>query len=559
VRALDSVQDVNQAIQSLLDGGEAERASSLLESALDQWPRNQKLLLTKGDVLARTSGRERAAEHYAELLGDERATIWAAARLRVLLEEGPLDRESARRVAHAVAVSNLHLKIKQPLLDLLLKRPEQPDEELRLLRDIAPRAGLFKFEWKLAAALTERGDLEGALDLLARAKSEGRTSALASMLLSELLAACGRLPEAIATLEDAIEAYPDQPDPWRRLIAMLQRERSFGRAGEAMLAALERWPGDWLLLFRLNRLPLAPEQFDRVFANLSSRGEQAAGKDDRYRFQFALACLHAGELERALSLLRRPCQEPVSTMMAPVLKALEARPPSVWRDLSRLEDDRTQDVQVARAEASRATVVVPTGIAFGYLPLPLVDALFAAHGVNVVYLRDFNKRAYLTGVVGLGEGEAATIESLSRLLREIGAERVIVMGASQGGFAALRYGALLGAAWAVSFSGLTDLSLHYEKVRPSVWNPNYFIKEQLRRERDLPTDLLPVLSTARATRFLQFHGDRSEDDVRQARRIEGIPGVTVTSVPGVADHYVLDHMIGDGAFDALLSRLVNEA
>ncbi len=549
-----SVAEANRSVLQLLEEGKSAGALALLESALARWPRNQRLLLTKGEVLA-ASGSDKAAEHYAGLLSDPKAVPWAVTRLRELLEKEPLELDAALKVGAQIAAADIEPRLKQPLLDLLLER-EEPSERMRLLETIAPAAGLHKYEWKLAVARIEQGDPQSALALLSRAMTEGRTSPHGTTLLSDLLATCGKLPEAIETLEAAIMRHPDHPDLYRRLIFLLQRERAFGKAGAVMGQALERWPSDWMLLHRLNRLPLEPGQFERIFAIVSRNAPAAAENDERFCLQFALACLHAREIERGLSLLARPFQDPVSHMAAPVLGAVRSRPVDFWRDRSRLVDDRSRDVQWTLSPRPRATLVLPTGISFGYLPLSMIDALFAEHDVNVVYLRDFNKRAYLRGVVGLGSTEAETLGNLKPLLDRLDAARTIIMGSSQGGFAALRYGALLETPAAVSFSGPTDLSLYYDKVRPSAWNPNYFIKLSIEREADLPMDVAPLVAASRSTRFYQFYGAQSADDVRQAERLRGLPQVTLEAVPEIHDHFVLDHMIGSGWFDRLLERVI---
>ena len=121
----------------------------------------------------------------------------------------------------------------------------------------------------------------------------------------------------------------------------------------------------------------------------------------------------------------------------------------------------------------------------------------------------------------------------------------------------MRYGALLEANFAVSFSGPTDLAPVYADIRPSIWHPNYFIAQILNRESDLPKDLVPLLARSKRTQFIQFYGSDAIDDERQARRLEGLPRVSVVPVSGVSDHFVIDHMIGDGSFDALLDKLAS--
>lgn len=546
------------AVQQLLKDGSSEEAIALTERALDRWPKNLRLLLGKGDVLAKAASRGAAAKHYSELIANGLGEPWAAGRLTTLLAAGPLSFDDAMQVGEAIAAATIDPKLKQALLQQLVLR-DDPGERFQLLQAVAPRAEVFALEWRLAVMLTEQGEIDAALQLLESAAAAGRNSPQAALLYADLLAVCDRLVEAVAVLERQCDAHPDSADVYRRLTALWQRLGDFERAADVFEAALEHWPQDWMLLLRLNRLPVRRERLQKMFARIAANAEAVLSRDDRFRLQYALASLHLGQIEPALDLLRRPFEGPVATMAAPVLKALGARPPEWWLAHSRLTDDRTRDVQVTRAPDARATVVLPTGVSFGNLPLAFVDSLLAAHGVNVVYLRDFRKRAYLRGIASLAPDEAGTIAALQQLLAELGASRTLVIGSSSGGFTALRYGALLGADAAVSFSGPTELVSFHQSTRHSVWNPNFFILQLLKRERDLPQDLVPVLSQPRVSRFQQFYGADSESDAKQALRLAGLPGVELMPVTGVSDHFVVDHMIGSGEFDRLLKSLIEGA
>ena len=138
---------------------------------------------------------------------------------------------------------------------------------------------------------------------------------------------------------------------------------------------------------------------------------------------------------------------------------------------------------------------------------------------------------------------------------ELGARRTIFMGSSACGFTALRYGALMGTDFAVSFAGPTATATVFDKTRTSIWNPDFFNKILLQREGELPFDLVPTLSQPTRTKYFQVYGESAAEDARHAQRIAGLPGVTLVPVSGVSDHFVVDHMIGDGSFDALLEEL----
>jgi tetratricopeptide (TPR) repeat protein len=552
---LDSIQNTSTAVTRMLQDGEIEGAVRLFDRAFKRWPKSSKLLLLKGELLARTSGRSQAALHYAELLNTGAIAQWAAGHLLALLREEPLSIDDATMVAQRVCAAKSDSKLKERILDRLLDR-EDPAERERLLELAGRSAGVFRYEWKLAVTRTETGDFDTAIELLEAAHREGRNSVQSIFLLAELCAVCSRLPDAIALLEDLLHRHPVQPDIYRRLTNLLQRAGNFERATDVFESAVTRWPHDWMLIFRFNRLPIKPLRRERIFEILAHANGDIRDKNDRFRFHFGLACLHSGRVEAGFEHLAGPFDEPTATTAALVMKALGARSPQAWGAGSRLVDDRTQEVQIVRAKEARATVIVPATFQFGYLPLSLIDSVFAEHGLNAIYLRDFGKRAFLRGIAALGDTEEATLARLAQLTAELGAKRTIFMGASACGFSALRYAASMGADFAVSFAGPTATATVYDNTRVSIWNPDFFLKKLLQREGELQLDLVPLLSRSSRTKFLQIYGEDAAEDAKQARRIEGLPGVTLVPVSGVGDHFVVDHMIGDGSFDALLEELI---
>ncbi|WP_422002593.1 tetratricopeptide repeat protein [Reyranella sp.] len=551
----ESASEAVASIRALLDRNDVPAAASLLDEARERWPRDTALILTKGDVLARLEGHDAAAAHYADLLASGTGLPWPAGRILALLQSGPLSPAVAATVASACAASALDERMKQGLLHELVVK-SCPEDRLALLESFAPTCGLFRFELRLAIAYTERGDAEAALQVLERAEHEGRSTPQGRVLRAELLALHHSLAEGIAALEKLKADAPDYTDLYRRLVMFHQRAGNFDRAADLLDEAIARWPIDWMVLYRLNRMTLERSRLLRLFARVKEASTPVDAKDSRFRYQFALASLDAGEIDEGIALLNQPFDEPVASLLRPVAAAVRSRPPAWWRSRARLRDDRTADVQAVRAEGrARATVIVMAGALFGNLPLTFLDALLAPHDVNTVYVRDFRKRAFLTGIASLGADEPQSVANLQRLVEDLGAPRTIVLGSSSGGFSALRYGALLGADDAISFAGPTLASSFFGSTAASVWNPSYLVHLLLQREKDLPFDLVPLLQSPSRTRFHQYYGTDNAEDVAQAQRIAGLANVLLRPVAGVADHLVVDHLIADGAFDALLDSL----
>ena len=281
---------------------------------------------------------------------------------------------------------------------------------------------------------------------------------------------------------------------------------------------------------------------------------------------YAVTALQAGHTEEAISALAEigPNSD-VAHMSEPLKRALASRAPKKWLAMSRLVDDLTSTVQVVRKPEAIATLIVFTGIQgrFCYLSLRHADALLAEYPVNVVYLRDPANRAYLSGVPSLGQDQSATAAALKQLQVDLGGVPLITLGASLGGFAALRYGALARARAAISFAGPTvltalaedgsDLSPRYLK------QGNYFNTPALQAFSSRERDILPDVAENPDMHVWQVVGLDQGVDARQAERLERLPNVMIRHVSGVSDHFVALHMIGDGTFGPLLTSAISAA
>jgi tetratricopeptide (TPR) repeat protein len=554
-KASKEKKDFPTQVLSLLDEGQSKKAESLFQAAWQRNPNSNQLVLLKGDMLRRLEGIGAARSYYASLLDRESIAQWVCGRLLTLLREDAPPPGEAEDIIRRLGTTRADGRVRTQLLDILIAR-EDPPERRKMLEIAVASTSLPRYRVKLAIQRAEENNFADAMQLLAEAHRVPEAPLQTATLLADLLTVEGRLPEAIAIIEEQIKKSPDQPDLYRRLTMLLQRARNFAAAADAFEMAVRRWPHDWMLAYRLYRLPIERERMRAILEIMSRGAEEALRSNGHFRLFFARNLLNVGEIERGLALLRMPFEEASASLVRPLLAALAARSDEHWVRGSRLVYDRTKEVQITRSNNARATFVLPMHVAFGTLPHAFVDTLFADHNVNVIYLSGFGKFAFLKGIHSLGDDESTTIDGLRCLLDEIGTRRTIVMGTSGGGFAAMRYGALLAADTAVSFGGQSNLSAWLDGTKVSVYNPDFFARAAMAREPDLPVDLVPLLSRRWPTKFLQVYAPAHAEDARQALRLAGIPGVTLWPIYGALDHFVADYMIGDGSFDTLLEDLI---
>jgi hypothetical protein len=83
--------------------------------------------------------------------------------------------------------------------------------------------------------------------------------------------------------------------------------------------------------------------------------------------------------------------------------------------------------------------------------------LFKNFRCHSIFLNDFNKRWYLNGIPGLGSTVDEVVKSLKQLISTFNYSKLIILGISAGGYAALLFGSLLGADTILSFCPQTLL------------------------------------------------------------------------------------------------------
>ncbi|MDQ3226141.1 MAG: hypothetical protein M3Q50_05870, partial [Chloroflexota bacterium] len=105
---------------------------------------------------------------------------------------------------------------------------------------------------------------------------------------------------------------------------------------------------------------------------------------------------------------------------------------------------------------SRTLLVLFGGIAGG-VSMPVFEffRLTSELPVNKAFLRDPRRGWYQLGIPGLGDSATAVLDHLQAIIARAGTGRVVMAGASAGGFAAILFGALCAADEVIAFSPQT--------------------------------------------------------------------------------------------------------
>jgi pimeloyl-ACP methyl ester carboxylesterase len=180
------------------------------------------------------------------------------------------------------------------------------------------------------------------------------------------------------------------------------------------------------------------------------------------------------------------------------------------------------------------------------------------HPPKQIFVRDLERAFYHRGVVGAGSSIEEVADYLRATVREAGVERVVTVGNSAGGYAALLFGHLIGATEVHAFGPETFLTrfrraLHRDRRFRQFLGP-------LRAAGDLDSrysDLRKVLGRHQGdTRFVIHYSSLHRLDVAHAKHVRNLPGVELQPhghIKGVFVRVLRD----TGALEALIKDAVS--
>lgn len=177
--------------------------------------------------------------------------------------------------------------------------------------------------------------------------------------------------------------------------------------------------------------------------------------------------------------------------------------------------------------------------------------------VKRVFVRDLRQAWYQHGVEGVGSSVPEVASRLRELVAESGAERVVTIGASAGGFGAILFGALIGADEVHAFSPQTFLDRRRRALLLDRSNPvQTAALHASSGSGGRFFDVKRVVADAAAPTCYVIHYPRySRTDALHALRMRSLDGVTLRSYPFRA-HNVAGRLRDQGTLPALLERII---
>lgn len=184
----------------------------------------------------------------------------------------------------------------------------------------------------------------------------------------------------------------------------------------------------------------------------------------------------------------------------------------------------------------------------------VMEAFCAAAGHAAIYLRDRSFRFFLDGVPGASDGPEPRADELRERLVALGTKRLIAWGPSAGGFAAIRYGLMLGADLIVGMSSVTTGAPATVRAmgEPRAAGVVEYLERVYGAER---LDVLPELerNAGKVREGVHlWYAAENRPDAAQARRVGHVEGVTLHALEDHASHNLASRLIPDGTFAKLL-------
>jgi hypothetical protein len=182
------------------------------------------------------------------------------------------------------------------------------------------------------------------------------------------------------------------------------------------------------------------------------------------------------------------------------------------------------------ATESSTLLVLFGGIAGG-VSMPVFEFFRLTSGfpAKKAFLRDPRRGWYQLGIPGVGDSPADVRAFLSAAVARARAERVVMAGASAGGFAALLFGTWCGADEVIAFSAQTFVDAKNRRLAgDSRWPEQIDALHQAADRHSATFDLLDVLPVATGKTRYQVHISTDDPlDLVHARRIADRGGVEI--------------------------------
>lgn len=228
------------------------------------------------------------------------------------------------------------------------------------------------------------------------------------------------------------------------------------------------------------------------------------------------------------------------------------------QDFLRSLDDPSRPV-AEQFDVDSDRLMIAFGGLQGFTAIPPFEFLNLTRDIpcKKIFVRDFEQVWYLKGLPGIAPNPEGVAEYLRGVIRSQSVRRVVTVGNSMGGYAALLFGALLDADVVLSFAPQTYLSLWKSALTLDIRWRRALVKANRVNQNPAYLELHNVLkSTPRKGTYHLYYSADDWHDVLHAVNLRGT-GVDLIRCPG-GGHALVKHLRESGELKrALVSALEN--
>ncbi len=220
---------------------------------------------------------------------------------------------------------------------------------------------------------------------------------------------------------------------------------------------------------------------------------------------------------------------------------------SIPSSASRIRDLRDSDLQTFHTPGATGTLIAfstATNDCLGSSWTMFYQAVAEPAGMNLVVLKDFNRRLFMKGIRSLGS-KKSTLHTLRSLVETYSEDtEVIFLGASGGTFGALAYAAQIPEIRrVVALSGPTSLELGGENEDKVVYKA---ILEEVGEGSLDYVDIIRAVRTSSLKRIDFFVSGHNDFDMAQMNHLRENTEVVVPHIYNTDHHSMTDLCVADG-------------
>jgi hypothetical protein len=181
------------------------------------------------------------------------------------------------------------------------------------------------------------------------------------------------------------------------------------------------------------------------------------------------------------------------------------------------------------------------------ISLPVLHFMLDKYPASVLYIKNPDKGMYCKGAPGLGGNIGEIVSNLEKFIDLNGYKKIMVLGFSSGGYAALYAAGAMGADSYVGFGVRTDWSRDCKiKISPTRVSP-----VSADYNNNALENLLINKNMAGIKKATLYYGDQDQSDAAHAHNMSTLDNFQITPIPK-SKHNVVLHMIAKGAFEEAL-------